>query len=336
MLCTFYPTSPKIHSQKNIIYFNDYSEGKNGKEYGFLSPYYPCNFRIHRKLYHNVLQFYYATKFESWEDIVSQINFAHSAQEVYLIAKSNSLKFKCQYSYWKAKRLKVMKKAMKEKFYQNPILMYKLRITGNSRMIYINSKSKFWGSSIMNSLNMMGYLLIKIRDENKKNFVSIFSLNKKIDIIKEKLENKTLGNFKTILNSYEALNHSAGKIEFPSDSINITSRNPQILKDNSKAGEIGILIPKKNATNLKTNTLGNQEITSIEKYEKYESIKPDQFDNHNDFNPFNSSKNNQLSNNNDNDNNKKAKLFELCSPLKIQKNKLDILKQDPIEFVNIK
>ena len=324
MMKTFYGNSSKKHFQKNIIYFNDKPESKNSKTFAFLSPYYPSNFNVHKRLYHNVLQYYYATKFESWNDVHTQIILAHSAQEAYLIAKRNSLTFKSQFIDWKSKRLQVMKTALQEKFNQNPVLMQKLKLTGNSLLIYLNDKSMFWGSSLMNSHNMMGSLLMNLRDESKKNNQSTNPINKNKDIIIEIPQNKTVTNFKSISKAYLSLNNSTEKLGSHINPFNTTYDDLKIQTENSKVKRLGNIIQKKSvATNIKRNTLAKIQITFNQKYSSYDSGK-DEISN--DTNHSNSNQIKQLFHYDT-----KAKFSELALPFLKSGNRLEVKKQDPME-----
>ena len=62
-----------------------------------------------------------------------------------------------------------MRIALKEKFTQHPKLGERLVKTGNKKLIEDSSKDDYWGGAIPGSKNMLGILLMELRDELKIN-----------------------------------------------------------------------------------------------------------------------------------------------------------------------
>jgi predicted NAD-dependent protein-ADP-ribosyltransferase YbiA (DUF1768 family) len=72
---------------------------------------------------------------------------------------------------WKSKRLFVMKRINLAKYQQNLGLFKKLMATGDNPLVEHFWKDKFWGDGHSNGSNMMGHILVKVRDELRKNIL---------------------------------------------------------------------------------------------------------------------------------------------------------------------
>lgn len=85
------------------------------------------------------------------------------------MAKYYGNRVKCR-SDWDKRRLIVMYKALEAKFTQHPGLAKYLLNTGDAILMEVNRRDEFWGvGKNYKGKNMMGKMLMKLRDELKKN-----------------------------------------------------------------------------------------------------------------------------------------------------------------------
>ena len=61
-----------------------------------------------------------------------------------------------------------MKKGLIFKFTQNPDLLERLLLTGDSLLIEASNKDPYWGGMLPDSKNRLGLLLMELRDNYNK------------------------------------------------------------------------------------------------------------------------------------------------------------------------
>lgn len=137
-------------------------------QYEFLSNFYPSTFEWHGRIYPTVEHFFQAAKAETQEgyEIVMRESTPGGAKRA-----GRNVKLRAD---WEEIKDKVMYTALKEKF-AIPELRKKLLVTGDEILIEGNTwHDNYWGictcdkcKNIQNGKNMLGKLLMKLREEIK-------------------------------------------------------------------------------------------------------------------------------------------------------------------------
>jgi hypothetical protein len=70
---------------------------------------------------------------------------------------------------WETKKTEVMLEGLRKKFHYNNTLRYLLLWTGDAILIEDSPTDMFWGGALPGSKNMLGKLLMQVRDEIKEN-----------------------------------------------------------------------------------------------------------------------------------------------------------------------
>ena len=140
----------------------DYSEDKNvisffRGEYGFLSNMYDC-----KLIYNDIAYLNSESAFQAQKDISRVHEFQYlSGTQAKKLGKQVSLR-----SDWDKVKLVIMYEILLAKFTQNINLKEKLLSTGDSLLVEGNWwNDQFWGVAYGKGLNMLGRLLMKIREE---------------------------------------------------------------------------------------------------------------------------------------------------------------------------
>jgi ribA/ribD-fused uncharacterized protein len=65
---------------------------------------------------------------------------------------------------WSMRKVEVMRRAIRAKFDQNEEMRKRLIETGTAKLVEDSSEDKFWGGAIEGSMNMLGKLLMELRE----------------------------------------------------------------------------------------------------------------------------------------------------------------------------
>lgn len=133
-------------------------------DYDFLSNFYPCRIRYEGKLYPSTEHAYQAAK--SLDPNVREMFqiTSHSKTISARDAKTLGGRVKLR-SDWENVKVRVMKDCLRAKFAKHD-LKQKLLDTGNQELIEGNTwNDKFWGVCNGVGQNMLGKLLMELRDE---------------------------------------------------------------------------------------------------------------------------------------------------------------------------
>jgi ribA/ribD-fused uncharacterized protein len=129
----------------------------------FLSNFYPSTIFYEGLRYPSVEHAYQSLK-SSIPEEREKIRNAISAGQAKKIGKTVTLR-----EDWEQIKVPLMKDLLRLKF-DNPFLRYKLLATGNSILIEGNTwNDVFWGVCRGNGLNMLGKLLMEVREELTQN-----------------------------------------------------------------------------------------------------------------------------------------------------------------------
>ena len=179
-------------SCKQTIYFYDNETDLVKKEHIFLNNFDPSPFLDDQNLSFFSVEHYYqvydftniqAHKFDdfskehfqsAFEEIRSIIFYIRTA-ETPLICKKAARKYEDQFKEiwdkeaWQCGRKEtIMKKGLIFKFTQNPDLLERLLLTGDSLLIEASNKDPYWGGMLPDSKNRLGLLLMELRDNYNK------------------------------------------------------------------------------------------------------------------------------------------------------------------------
>jgi ribA/ribD-fused uncharacterized protein len=142
---------------------------------GYLNNLYPCPFTVEGRQFLNSEHYFMWKKVMMFEPELEQLILStKDAKEMKKIAL-NIKNYKD--AEWISKRYDIMKEALYHKFSQNPKLLNNLLWTGNSVIVYADSKDKIWGigitavEALMNvpweGENLLGEALIETRSRFK-------------------------------------------------------------------------------------------------------------------------------------------------------------------------
>lgn len=141
------------------------------KPYGFLSNFWR-NVQYHQGIMGSNLSYptnehYYQSQKANTVRTKEWIRTAPSAWMA-MIAGRN-LQPKDMVSDWETKKVEVMLDGLRDKFLRNDTLKYLLLWTGDAILIEDSPTDMFWGGALPGSQNMLGKLLMQVRDEIKEN-----------------------------------------------------------------------------------------------------------------------------------------------------------------------
>lgn len=138
---------------------------KLNEPYGEFSNFYPSTMEIDGYIYNTVENYYQSKKFEGteYEHVVRVAKTPYQAKQ---LAYSDDAK-KYFDKRWEDKKLSIMGKALRKKFnidqFKNLLLS-----TGNIEIIEYSNRDYFWGKNNKGEgLNMLGRLLMEIREDIK-------------------------------------------------------------------------------------------------------------------------------------------------------------------------
>lgn len=130
-------------------------------EYGYMSNFYKSPITISGVQWPTTEHYFQAKKFTD-TDLQNKIRLVSSASKAAKMGRTKHHSFR---EDWDTHRLKVMKLALKAKFYQHQDLKEKLLATGNATLIEDSPVDYFWGIGKDGSgENMLGIQLMEVRE----------------------------------------------------------------------------------------------------------------------------------------------------------------------------
>lgn len=146
-------------SMSNPLLISFWSRGE--EEWRFLSNFAPSPIKYHGSVWPSAEHLYQAMKFES-PIVREQIRCTLHPAEVKAIAKAHSSEVRAT---WPAVKSRAMKFILLEKFRQNPDLLGALLATGTAQLVHYAPWDSFWGTGKNNGENMLGRLLMEVREQ---------------------------------------------------------------------------------------------------------------------------------------------------------------------------
>ncbi len=153
-----------------------------GQPYYEFTNFFESPVNISGKIWPTTEHYFQAQKFKD-ANIQQEIQRCKSAREVFDLANSKNGKYKAFIrSDWHDKTgnkmypdetLKdaVMREALQAKFSQNAKLQKLLLDTGDARLVEASDKDDYWGGSLPDSKDMLGKLLMELREQLRKGAV---------------------------------------------------------------------------------------------------------------------------------------------------------------------
>ena len=145
--------------ESNKIFFPyDENDSRTSREYDLDNHFYSlftengCHFKTNE-------HYFQSKKFHDPE--IKQLIINSETPE---LAKSIGLQHKINIAEWLLKRVQAMKDGLFLKFSQNEDLKAKLLSTGDSVLAEVSSTDFYWGGSEPGSENVLGRLLMEVRD----------------------------------------------------------------------------------------------------------------------------------------------------------------------------
>ncbi len=133
---------------------------RNG-EYGFLSNFHRAMQEVDGKTYPTNEHYYQSQKAKNWD---MQKWIASSPKAYHSMKAGRSLRPNEMVDDWENKKIQVMRNGLKAKFFENEELATALLETGDAILIEDSPSDMFWGGKLEGSQNMLGILLMEIRD----------------------------------------------------------------------------------------------------------------------------------------------------------------------------
>ena len=163
-------------NENEIIYFYDEHGKRTRKEHYFLNTYDPSPFIADDKLsYPTVEHYFQAQKFADFDispdfkEIFEEIRNLKSPADTKEIAnKYRKSHPKFDSEKWAKIKVNVMKKAQIFKFSQNKDLLDRLVLTGKAKLVEESEEDLFWGGLLEGSKNMLGVIMMELRDNYVK------------------------------------------------------------------------------------------------------------------------------------------------------------------------
>ncbi|MCK9458683.1 MAG: NADAR family protein [Proteobacteria bacterium] len=138
--------------------------------YGFLSNFWrePIDFGYGTKpdTYQTNEHYYQSQKAKSYamKEWIRRAPTAYAA-----MTAGRNLRPEEMVQKWETKKTEVMLEGLRKKFHYNNTLRYLLLWTGDAILIEDSPTDMFWGGALPGSQNMLGKLLVQVRDEIKEN-----------------------------------------------------------------------------------------------------------------------------------------------------------------------
>ena len=143
----------------NAILF--YERGKPYYEFTNFQDGYPLN--IDGKIWPTSEHYFQAQKFVGNPTLQEQIRTARSPRDAFTLARANSASVRKD---WDNARFDAMIKALRAKFTQHPVLQRMLLSTGTKTLVEnAGANDKFWGAGDGSGNNLLGQMLMHVREE---------------------------------------------------------------------------------------------------------------------------------------------------------------------------
>jgi len=160
--------------QDEIIWFYDETGEKSKPEHQFLNNYEPCEFLADGDFKYTSTEHYYqAHKFSESNDpeldgYFNEVREQGTADKAKKLARKYQKSEKFNNEVWETRKDNVMRKALVYKFSQNMDLLDRLVKTGNARLSEESKRDFYWGGLMEGSKNMLGIMLMELRDNYVK------------------------------------------------------------------------------------------------------------------------------------------------------------------------
>ena len=158
--------------KKDAIYFYELPTDLSQATHMFLNVHFFCKFKgADGKEYHSCTHYYHYNKLliaGATKEAEECYKFL-SGEDIYKFAKRIETAYydKPEWKVWVAKKDETMKTANRLKYEQNPTLKDQLLLTGDKILIDDHPQDDYWGGRLPNSKNMMGKVLMELRNEFK-------------------------------------------------------------------------------------------------------------------------------------------------------------------------
>ena len=139
-----------------ILFFDPRAEN------GFLSNFYAAAFKLKNEDWKSSEHYYQAKKFTGtyYEELIRK---SESPAKAARLGRNAPIDIRPD---WHQVKLKVMEKAVREKFRQNTGLSVMLQKTGAAELVEHSAKDFFWGDGGDGTgSNMLGKLIMKVRED---------------------------------------------------------------------------------------------------------------------------------------------------------------------------
>lgn len=130
--------------------------------YGFLSNFHRAYQRIDGKIYRTNEHYYQSMKAR---DSHTEGWIASAPKAFHAMKAGRALRENETMPEWETTKVGVMLTGLRAKFSQNPCLKQALFDTGDAELFEDSPTDMFWGGQLEGSKNMLGKLLMQVRDE---------------------------------------------------------------------------------------------------------------------------------------------------------------------------
>jgi len=164
------------NQEPKIIYFYDKKSERVQESNIYLNNFHESPFVIEGITYPTVEHYYQCMKFagpkykQHFENVLKEKtpdNAKDLATKIFHSLKDDDL-----IVHWEEAKIGVMRKALHEKFTQHSDLLSRLLSTGNAKLIEDSPFDSFWGGFLPNSKNILGILLMQLRNEKREKATS--------------------------------------------------------------------------------------------------------------------------------------------------------------------
>lgn len=147
----------------SVVYVYDETSTRVLPEHVCLNNYYTSRFVTNGRTYTSVEHYYQAHKFNTtpeFERIMNTESPAEAQRLAHEIGYDSDM--------WSKVKDEVMWNALNGKFRQNEELRRVLIDTGDAKIVEDSLSDRYWGGVLEGSKNMLGEMLMKLREEFKK------------------------------------------------------------------------------------------------------------------------------------------------------------------------
>jgi len=136
-------------------------------EYGCFSSFYPCQVTIDGKTWPTTEHYFQAQKFRDQAQ-QEAIRRAKTPKIAATMGRDRKKKLRRD---WESVKVDVMRKAVREKFTQDPQLREMLLSTGDQELVEHTARDKYWGDGgDGRGRNILGRILMNVREELRERF----------------------------------------------------------------------------------------------------------------------------------------------------------------------